>query len=113
MALFSKPQDDRRNEPRRAVNARGVLVAPGLELICRIVDVSDSGMRLRLDRAVSLPRTVTIVDIDAGTACEASVAWSKGQEAGLRCPARPIALRGLVPARFTPAREAWVRAGGG
>ena len=111
MALFPKTPE-RRFEARRSVNARGVLVAPGLELVCLIVDVSDGGLRLRLDRAISLPSVVIVVDIDAGTACEASVAWSRGQEAGLKCSIRPTALKGLVPARFAPAREAWVRAGG-
>lgn len=111
MALFGKTQE-RRFEPRRPVNARGVLVAPGLELACRIIDQSDGGMKLRLDRGVSLPKVVTVIDIEAGTACEAAVAWSKGQEAGLKCGGRATSLRGLVPARFTHAREAWSRAGG-
>ena len=111
MALFDKTPD-RRFEPRRPVNTRGVLVAPGLELACRILDLSDGGMRLRLDRAISLPAVVTVVDVDAGTACEASVAWSKGQEAGLKCTTRPTALKGLVPARLAQARDAWGRAGG-
>lgn len=111
MALFDKTPD-RRFEPRRPANTRGVLVAPGLELACRILDLSEGGLRLRLDRALSLPAVVTVVDVDAGTACEASVAWSKGQEAGLKCRVRPTSLKGLVPARFAPAREAWVRAGG-
>ena len=111
MALFDKTPE-RRLEPRRPANTRGLLVAPGLELVCRILDVSDGGLKLRLDRAISLPAVVTVVDIDAGTACEASVAWSRGQEAGLKCRVRPTSLKGLVPARFAPAREAWVRAGG-
>jgi len=111
MALFPKTSE-RRLEPRRPANARGLLVAPGLELVCRIVDLSEGGLRLRLDRAISLPAVVTVVDIDAGTACEASVAWTRGQEAGLKCRIRPTALSGLVPARFASAREAWVRAGG-
>ena len=111
MALFPKTQD-RRLETRRPANARGLLIAPELEMVCRIVDLSDGGLKVRLDRAISLPSVVIVVDIDAGTACEAAVAWSKGQEAGLKCRIRPTALKGLVPARFASARQAWVRAGG-
>ncbi|CAN5228024.1 hypothetical protein BH09PSE1_BH09PSE1_16140 [soil metagenome] len=112
MAFLSSKSPDRRVLPRQAANARGVLVGPGLEMACLIVDLSDGGFRVRLDRHLSLPHTVVLVDIAAGTACEADVAWSKGQEAGLKCGVRANALRGLVPARFTAAREAWLRAGG-
>ncbi|WGM45516.1 hypothetical protein KOAAANKH_00379 [Brevundimonas sp. NIBR10] len=111
MALLSSPSE-RRLEPRQVANARGVLVAPGLELVCMIVDLSGGGYRVRLDRGLSLPRQVMLVDIAAGTACEADVAWCKGMEAGLKCRVRANSLRGLVPARFAPARDAWVRAGG-
>jgi len=111
MAFLSK-SPDRRNEPRRAANRRGVLVGPEVELACLIVDLSDGGYRVRMDRALSLPRTVILVDISAGTACEADVVWSKGQEAGLKGGSRVNALGGLVPARFSAAREAWLRAGG-
>lgn len=111
MAFLSRPSE-RRILPRQAANARGVLVAPGLEMACLIVDLSDGGFRVRLDRALSLPRSVVLVDIAAGSACEAEVAWSKGQEAGLRCGVKANGLRGLVPARFTAARDAWLRSGG-
>ncbi|CAN5226339.1 hypothetical protein BH10PSE2_BH10PSE2_16920 [soil metagenome] len=111
MAFLSK-SPDRRVAPRQASNARGLLVAPGLEMVCLIVDLSDGGFRVRMDRALSLPRMVVLVDIAAGAACEAEVAWSRGGEAGLKCGSRANALRGLVPARFTPARDAWLRAGG-
>ena len=109
---FPSPFSDRRSAPRLAANTRGVLVAPGLEMICLIMDLSAGGLRVRLDRSLSLPRAVQLVDVVAGTVCEAQVAWSKGLEAGLKCHARVHALSGLVPARFTSARDAWLRAGG-
>ena len=87
MALLRKP-DERRSEPRRPANVRGVIVGPSLEMACLIVDVV------------------------AGTACEAEVAWRKGHEAGLKCRVRATPLQGLVPARFAQARDAWLRAGG-
>jgi hypothetical protein len=111
MALLRNP-DERRSELRHPANVRGVIVAPTLEMACLIIDLSDGGLRVRTDRSVALPDIVTIVDVVAGTACEADVAWRKGHEAGLKCRVRATALRGLVPARFAQAREAWLRAGG-
>jgi len=105
------PPENRRAEVRRAANARGVVIADGFEMGCLIVDMSTSGMRLRLDRNLALPKRVLVVDIAAGTACEAEVAWTKGNEAGFKCHAQS-ALRGLVPARLASARDAWLRAGG-
>lgn len=102
---------DRRLEPRFPSNARGIVVAPGLELPCLIVDRSASGLRLRLNRGLALPRAVTVVDIAAGLALDAEVAWSKGVEAGIKVRGQ-AKLRGLVPARVTQARDAWLRAGG-
>lgn len=102
---------DRRLEPRMAANARAVVLAPGLEQACLIVDRSGGGLKLRLDRAVALPRQVTVVDVAAGAAIEAEVRWAKGMEAGLKTTGGG-SLRGLVPARLAAARAAYVRAGG-
>jgi hypothetical protein len=102
---------DRRIEPRRPVNARGVVSAPGLEMFCVIADLSAGGMKLRLDRTAALPAEVVVVDVGQGVAYPAAVVWQKGQEAGLK-QTGAASLRGLVPARLTLARDAWVRAGG-
>ena len=102
---------DRRLQPRSASNARAVLVAPGIEMACVILDTSSGGLKVRTDRQLALPPKVTVVDIAAGLAFEADVAWRKGSEAGLKLKGQS-ALRGLVPSRLLPAREAWVRAGG-
>ena len=103
------PQD-RRFEPRAAASARGVVIAQGLELTCIIADLSPAGMRIRMDRNLMLPDRVTLIDVAAGVAYEAEVAWRKGQEAGLKRGAQ-AALRGLVPSRLAAARQAWMRAG--
>ena len=102
---------DRRLQPRSPANARAVLVAPGLEMVCVILDTSAGGLKIRTDRQLALPPKVTIVDISAGVAIEADVAWRKGVEAGVTLKGQSP-LRGLVPSRLLPAREAWVRAGG-
>ena len=113
MRLFgSKPAlpADRRGEARRTVNARGVVSAAGLETVCVIVDLSDTGMRLRLDRSAALPAQVVVIDVAEGLAYEAALVWQTGQEAGLKQTGAK-SLRGLAPARLAGARDAWVRAG--
>jgi hypothetical protein len=68
-------------------------------------------MKIRMDRALSLPVRVTVIDLEQVVAIEAEVVWSKGVEAGLKEGAR-TSLRGLVPSRLAAARAAWIRAGG-
>ncbi len=80
-------------------------------MACVIVDLSSSGFRLRTDRQMALPARVTVVDIGAGLAIEVDVAWRQGTEAGVKRRSEAT-LRGLVPSRLLPAREAWLRAGG-
>lgn len=105
------PPQDRRFEPRSAANTRAVVVGPGLELACLIVDHSQTGLRLRLDRNLSLPGQVQVIDITRGVAIESEVVWRKGQEAGLKQRGES-SLRGLVPSRLAAARAAFLRAGG-
>lgn len=102
---------DRRFEARGAARARGLVVAPGLELPCLIEDRSASGLRIRLDRSFALPPVIIVVDLAGGVAVEAAVVWSKGVEAGLKQSGQ-TSLRGLVPSRFAAARDAFRRAGG-
>ena len=107
---MTSPQD-RRFEPRSAANTRAVVVAPGLELSCLIVDHSETGLRLRLDRSLALPGQVQIIDLARAVALEAEVVWRKGQEAGLKQRGQS-SLRGLIPSRLAAARDAFLRAGG-
>lgn len=102
---------DRRFEPRSPANARGIIVAPGLEMPCLIADVSASGLKVRLDRKLALPPEVQVVDLAQGSVIEAELAWSKGQEAGLKRKGQ-ASVRGLTPSRFAAARAAYLRAGG-
>ena len=102
---------DRRLELRSPANERGLVLAPGFETPCVLVDQSAQGGRIRLDRNLVLPKAVTVIDIDQGIAIEAQVAWQKGVEAGLKRVGQ-ASLRGLVPSRLSDARAAWLRAGG-
>ena len=109
--MMFKGKDERRAEPRRAINAPGVVVAPGLEVGCALLDESRNGLRIRLRRDLALPDVIVVVDIPSGVAREGRVAWKKGHEAGLKITAESR-LGGLVSQRFAPARDAWRRAGG-
>ncbi|MBK6025307.1 PilZ domain-containing protein [Brevundimonas nasdae] len=102
---------DRRLNPRKLVNVPGVVSAPSVEMACIIVDLSDGGMKLRLDRGTTLPPEVAVIDVADGVAYSAVVVWQRRQEAGLR-QTGAVSLRGLVPARMAGARDAWLRAGG-
>lgn len=102
---------DRRFEPRLPVKARGLVVAPGLELPCLILDQSVAGLRVRLERNLALPALVVIIDLAQAMALEADVVWCKGHEAGLKRRGQS-ALRGLVPSRLAAARAAWLKAAG-
>lgn len=102
---------DRRLHPRKRVNVAGVVSAPGLEMACIIVDLSDGGMKLRLDRGTTLPPEVAVIDVADGVAYPGVVVWQRRHEAGLR-QTGAVSLRGLVPARMAGARDAWLRAGG-
>jgi hypothetical protein len=102
---------DRRFELRSPTNERGLVLAPGFETPCVMIDRSAQGGRIRLDRDLLLPKVVVVIDIDQGLAIEAQVAWQKGIEAGLKRVGQ-ASLRGLVPSRLSDARAAWLRAGG-
>ncbi|WP_312595234.1 PilZ domain-containing protein [Brevundimonas sp.] len=104
-------REDRRLHPRRLVNVAGVVSAPGLEMACIIIDLSDGGMRLRLDRGTALPAEIAVIDVAEGIAYPGVLVWQRRHEAGLR-QTGAVSLRGLVPARLAGARDAWRRAGG-
>ncbi|MGV8929610.1 MAG: PilZ domain-containing protein [Brevundimonas sp.] len=106
------PPQDRRFEARSPTNTRALVVAPGLELTGLILDHSQTGLRLRLDRNLALPARVQVIDLARAVVLEAQVVWRKGQEAGLKQSGPAASLRGLVPSRLADARAAFQRAGG-
>lgn len=103
---------ERRLEPRSPTDGRALVVAPAVEHTCRLVDQSRSGLRIRLDRQISLPREVFIVDVPTGIATPVQIVWQKGMDAGLKRTGEGATLRGLLPSRLIAVRDAWQRAGG-
>jgi hypothetical protein len=107
---MTAPQD-RRFEPRNPSDVRAVVTAPGVEMPCTITDQSAAGLKLKLNRATTLPRQVVVIDLGRAMAIEADVAWQKGLEAGLKQRGQ-TSLRGLVPSRLAAARDLSRRLGG-
>ncbi len=107
---MTSPQD-RRFEPRTPANLQAVVIAPGVEMPCVIVDQSAAGLKLKLNRATTLPRQVVVVDLSRAVAIEAGLAWQKGLEVGLKQNGQ-TSLRGLVPSRLAAARDLFRRLAG-
>jgi hypothetical protein len=107
---MTSPQD-RRLGPRTPADVRAVVTAPGVEMPCVIVDQSAAGLKLKLNRATTLPRQVVVIDLTRAMAIECDVAWQKGLEAGLKQRGQ-TSLRGLVPSRLAAARDLFRRLGG-
>ncbi len=105
------PPQDRRFEPRSPADVRAVVIAPGVEMPCTIADQSAAGLKLKLNRATTLPRQVVVIDLARAMAIEADVAWQKGLEVGLKQRGQ-TSLRGLVPSRLAAARDLFRRLGG-
>lgn len=103
--------DERRSEFRKPISHRGLVVVQGLELGCVIADTSASGCKIKLDRPLSLPPDVTLIDLKTATAHEARVMWAKAGEVGLKLTTSS-GLSGLTPARFAAARQVWLKHGG-
>lgn len=102
---------DRRFELRSPANERGLVLAPGFETPCVLVDQSAQGGRIRLDRNLVLPKAVVLIDIDQGIAIEAQVAWQKGVEAGLKRLGQASCVVWSPRASPMPARRGCGRAG--
>ena len=106
-----RPDPDRRIDPRKPVALTGLVVAPGVEQSCRIVDVSSSGYRIRLDRPTGVPSNLILIDVAAGQGVESQIVWTREGEIGLKAISR-ASLAGLTPSRFATARAAWLRVTG-
>ncbi|HVN02461.1 MAG TPA: PilZ domain-containing protein [Caulobacteraceae bacterium] len=75
-----------RAEPRRWLLRSGRVTADdgGFSLPCTIVDISDSGARVRVEQRVHLPTSFHLIDTLERIAFRASLVWSAGPEHGLR-----------------------------
>ena len=96
---------DRRAAPRSGVMREGQAFRPdGLAAPVLIVDLSESGARLRVRGGVCLPPDFVLADARTWLAHRAQVVWRKDAEVGVRL-LRAQDLRGVIPAALLPAKR--------
>jgi hypothetical protein len=74
---------------------------------CVIRDLSPSGARVRITRTIELPSSVELLVIKDGLLFDATVAWRRGNEAGLVFSGHHD-LRGNIDPANRAARALWV-----
>jgi hypothetical protein len=77
--------EDHRKAPRRRV-LLGCMVAYNdlsISFRCSMRDRSDTGVRLRLPGGMLIPDTFWLIDLQAGTTAQATVAWRAYPEIGV------------------------------
>ena len=95
---------DRRALPRVSVMRDGRVFRPdGLDASVLIVDLSDSGARLRPRGAEGLPDLFVLADPATFLAHQAQVIWRRDGEMGVRL-LRSQSLKGVVPGAFLGAK---------
>jgi hypothetical protein len=99
-----KTRDARRTERKSVLNRAMVVVANGtVKIPCTIRDLSATGARIELARAVDLPAIVHLIDVPNHMAYEAAIARRQHPVYGLnfiqalplRKPTTPLFLRKL------------------
>ena len=74
----------RRRGRQRAILSGFLVLDDGRSSPCRIVDISDSGARVKLPTVMLLPPTLWLINASDWLAYEAALAWRSETEAGLR-----------------------------
>jgi hypothetical protein len=106
-----KPPSDGRVSPRRRVLLSGKIVYGGNEMTldCAIIDISDTGARVRLQGAQLLVEPLYLVDLRHGIAYRARRAWRREDLVGLAFSER-YDLRAPPPELPKLVRQLWVEA---
>ncbi|MEO0400182.1 MAG: PilZ domain-containing protein [Pseudomonadota bacterium] len=77
-------QINKRNFPREASYTFARLgVEANVEVDCVVRDVSDGGVRIKMEEARPLPRAVRLTFVESGQTKLCRVAWQKSKHAGL------------------------------
>jgi PilZ domain len=102
-------QNDHRTARRKFMSAPAVICKDTGAVIsaCAVLDVSETGMRIRLAKAAALTGKITVVlSKDGAVRRKGRVVWQTGRSAGIQFDRR-YSSRAAAPARG--AREiAWV-----
>jgi hypothetical protein len=93
---------ERRSAPRaRSLLAGKIVVGDGsISFDCIIRDLSANGARVRLSRAIGLPRAVALLAIKDGLLFDAAVSWRIGDDVGLAFSGQSDLRRDRDPAHL-------------
>jgi hypothetical protein len=85
------PQAQRRKSQRYRVLKEGrVLVAGRYTIDCTVRDLSEAGAKIRVEGAPDLPGTLDLLIVREGLVYPCTLAWRKGDLAGLTFAGQPI-----------------------
>jgi len=79
-----------RAEPRQRVRLQTAKVSDernNFLTFAQFFDRSANGARLRIAEAIVLPRKIRLYDEASNQTCDATIAWQRGQEIGVRIKA--------------------------
>ncbi|QUD89104.1 PilZ domain-containing protein [Phenylobacterium montanum] len=99
---------DRRASPRRKTRFKATIVH-GEDLAtlpCLVVDLSDSGARIRTEHAGSLPAAFYLIWHAERSVIEAEMIWRSGGELGVRFKGKR-SLEGKLTAELAAVYRAW------
>jgi hypothetical protein len=101
--------DQRRKTPRSRVLLSGKLVFGAAEFTaaCAVRDLTPEGARVRLSDAAIVCEPVWLINVGAGVAYSATIAWRTDQDLGLAFGSK-IDLNAPVEAPFKRLRRIWL-----
>jgi len=108
MAKYASGGDqDRRTAVRIQTQRSGKILCGVFAWDCVIKDLSSSGARIQMLSGNAPPSKAQLIDLVAGLAHDATVAWQRDREIGLRI-VKTYDLRGLAPAAAGTAKRIWL-----
>jgi len=89
--LRKETPDDARASPRRRVLKAGIAASNDrhITVACTVRDISDTGVRLRVDSSLTIPDTFELIIEMDGLEANCTVVWRKGNEVGARFVGAP------------------------
>lgn len=110
MPVRAPSEAEARAGQRRRTLLRGRIVwghHATISVDCTIRDLSETGAQLRVPATQALPTTFTLIHILDGVAYEASVAWRRGDQVGVKFTASHNLKRPVEPEMFH-VRQIWL-----
>ena len=101
------PKVERTNRQRTILRGKIVFGLAARSLDCVIRDLSDTGAKVRLAGAETLPKIVWLVDASRGLAFEAEVIWTRERDLGLKFIQRRELSEEHSP-EFKTLRQLWL-----